>query len=368
MLWLDTLAPLSDGATRRAAAPMAFRPFRIRGIVQDGRQVPVEEDVATTLPFGQVRRFRRPGAGRRVLVVAPLAGSFPLLMRDLVAGLLHHAPEVAVTDWPDPRHVPLAAGRFGFDENVLETAQMIRALGPGAHVVGVCQGVIAAFAASALLAEDGLAPLSLTLLGGPVDPARNPTRLDRTLAAKPLSALGALMEQVPVPFAGASRSVFPRRRQMQAFGFYLWRQALNGGELPLKLVLDDGTEPFLFPLTRLCWDMMDIPAEFFLENVGHVFQARSLARGTLEVAGRRVRPEALERTALLTGEAAQDDIAAPGQTGAAQDLCRAMPDDLRRRLLVPRAGHFSLFYGKRMREEVLPPLANLMEMAEQRLG
>lgn len=368
MMWLDTLVPLHDGATHRVAAPMAFRPFRIRAIEANGHRAPVEEDIAATLPFGQVRRFRRAGTGRRVLVVAPLAGSFPLLMRDLVAGLLHHAPEVAVTDWPDPRHVPGAAGRFGFDENVLETAQMIRALGPGAHVVGVCQGVIAALAASALLAEEGLAPLSLTLLGGPVDPARSPTRLDRALAAKPLPVLGALMEQVPVPFAGAGRYVFPRRRQMQAFGLYLWRQALNGGELPLKLVLDDGAEPFLFPLTRLCWDMMDIPAEFFLENVERVFQKRALACGTLEVAGRKVRPEALERTALLTGEAAQDDIAAPGQTAAAQELCRAIPDDLRRRLLLPRGGHFSLFYGRCMREEVLAPLTDLMTASEQRLG
>ncbi|TCT06785.1 polyhydroxyalkanoate depolymerase [Aquabacter spiritensis] len=366
-MWLDAFAPLHDGPAGAAAS--AFRPFGIRSVAMGGRRVPVVEDVPAHLSFARLRRFRGAGPDRSVLVVAPLAGSFPVLMRDLVVGLLRHAACVAVTEWPDARHVPAALGRFGFDENCLEVAQMTRALGPGAHVVGVCQGVIPALAASALLAEEGVAPLSLALLGGPVDPLRAPTRVDRILAERPLSDLAAgLTDTVPAGFPGAGRRVLPRRRQMQTFGFYLWRQALSGGELPIKLIADDGEDPFSYPLARLCWDMMDIPAEFFLETVERVFKARALPSGTLEVAGRRVRFDALVRTALLTAEAEKDDIAAPGQTVAAHDLCRAVPHDLRRRLLVPAAGHFSLFHGGRMRETVLPGCVRLMEMAEHRLG
>lgn len=364
-MWLDTQIAFQEGSSPDVRG-LAFRAFGIRFARLDTGMATVEETIAGHMPFSQMRHFRSTGPQRRVLVVAPLAGGFPILMRDLVAGLLRHASEVAVTDWPDSRHVP-ADRHFGFEENCLETARMIRALGPGCHVVGVCQGVIPALCATLLLAAHNESPLSLTLLGGPVDPARNPTNLDRILADGSVADFERLMECVPTPFAGAGRRVFPRRRQMQTFALYLWRQAMAGGELPFKLLADDGEDPFLFPLARLCWDMMDIPAEFFLTNVDLVFQRRALMGGTLEIAGHRLMPEALTACALLTGEAELDDISAPGQTHAAHDLCRAVPSGLAQHVLVPRAGHFSLFYGRSMREWVLPAIANLMATAERRM-
>ncbi|OYX13954.1 MAG: hypothetical protein B7Z15_05520 [Rhizobiales bacterium 32-66-8] len=365
-MWLDSLAPLSPGASGDdALPPAAFRSLALRAVRIAGADVPVREDVAATLPFAVLRRFTRGDGPRRVLVVAPLAGGFPALMRDLVVALLGIADTVALTDWADARHVPLARGAFGLADNCLQTAQMIRALGPDVHVVSVCQGVIPALAASALLAEEGLAPRSLSLIGGPVDTACRPTRLDRLLTSKPLADLAAeTMEPVLPPFAGAGRQVFPHRRQMQAFGLYLWRQSLFGGELPRKLMLDDGSDPFRFPLARLCWDMMDIPAEFFLENVARVFQERALPNGTLTVAGHAVRPDRLTDCALLTVEGEDDDISAPGQTEAAHALCPNIPPALHQSVLVPRAGHFSLFYGTRMRRHVLPALEDIFRRAE----
>jgi len=366
-MWLDTRAPLSSGAPESGEAlpPAAFRSFALRSIRLDGADVPVREDVAASLPFSVLRRFTRGDGPRKVLVVAPLAGGFPALMRDLVVALLGIADTVAITDWADARHVPLARGAFDLEDNCLETAQMIRAMGRDVHVVAVCQGVIPALAAASLLAEEGLAPRSLSLIGGPVDTTRRPTRLDRLLASKPLADLAAeTMEEVLPPFAGAGRRVFPHRRQMQAFGLYLWRQSLLGGELPRKLMLDDGADPFRFPLARLCWDMMDIPAEFFLENVARVFQERALPNGTFAVAGRPVRPERLDACALLTVEGEDDDISAPGQTEAAHALCPNIPLALHQSVLVPRAGHFSLFYGARMRRHVLPALADIFLRAE----
>lgn len=361
-MWLDARVPFQDGPAPDVRG-LAFRAFCLGGAKVGAELTPVEERIAGHLPFAQMRRFRREGDARRVLVVAPLAGGFPILMRDLVAGLLRHAGEVCVTDWPDPRHVP-AAHAFTFEDNCLETARMMRACGPGAHVVGVCQGVVPALCAALLLAEQGEAPASLTLLGGPVDPSRNPTHLDRLLTEGPVSDFEALMERVPPPFDGAGRLVFPRRRQMQAFALYLWRQSLAGEELPFMMMADSGDDPVLFPLARLCWDMMDLPAEFFLSHMEAVFRRRALAAGTLEIAGRRIRPEALTQGALLTGEAERDDISAPGQTRSAHDLCRALPRDRTRHVLVPNAGHFSLFYGKAMRERVLPAIAQTFERGE----
>lgn len=366
------VAPETHSTLRAGANPqvgtLAFRPFGITGIGRDEGRIEVREEVTAHQSFAQLRRFTRPGAAPiagRILVVPPLAGAFPYLMRDLVVALLGHAADVAVVDWPDARHVPRTCGAFGFDDNVRETAGFMGATGGPLHVVGICQGVVPALAAAALLAEEEAAPLSLSLIGGPVDSACRPTRLDQMLAAREPAALEGLMEIVPPFLPGAGRRVFPRRRQMNAFGLYLWRQTLAGGDLPRRLLLDEGADPFTFPLARLCWDMMDIPAEFFLGNVEQVFRRRALACGTLEVAGRSVNPAALTRTALLTLEGEKDDISAPGQTVAAHGLCPAIPPPLRAHQVIAGADHFALFYGSLMRAQVVPALTALMRQAEE---
>lgn len=345
--------------------PLAFRTFGITGIVLDGGRVPVRESVEGHLPFGQLRRFTREGPAAvagSVLVVPPLAGAFPYLMRDLVVALLGLAAEVRVADWPDARHVPIACGDFDFTDNIRATLAFMAAAGGPLHVVGICQGVVPALAAAALRAEAGAAPASLSLIGGPVDASCHPTRLDHMLGDGEPHALAGLMEIVPPFLPGAGRRVFPRRRQMQAFSLYLWRQTLAGGSLPGRLLLDEGADPLTFPLARLCWDMMDIPARFFMGNVDQVFRHRALAGGTLAVDGQIVRPAALTATALLTVEGEADDISAPGQTAAAHALC---PDAPRRaQCVVPGADHFALFYGRAMRAHVLPALAGIMRGAE----
>lgn len=356
----------SAGPASLPLDPGAFRTFGIRSVAGPaGAQVAVEETVGRVFGAGQLRSFRAAhGARRSVLLVAPLAGAFPYLLRDLVVAILGLADHVAVTDWPDARYLPVARGAFGFDANCLETAGMIAEMGPACHVVGVCQGAVPALVASALAAVEGRAPASLSLLGGPIDPACHPTNLDRVLASSGSVGDEGLFETVPAAFPGAGRRVFPRRRQMQAFGFYLWRQGLTGGELPLKLVADDGDDPMRYPLARLCWDMMDIPQEFFLENVDRVFRQRILAGGPFQVGGRDVNLTALDRTLLLTIEGEDDDIAAPGQTEAAHRLCPHLPAAFHRHRLVKGAGHFSLFYGTRMRRDVVPALSQAMAYAE----
>lgn len=369
-MWFDDLRPFRPAAADPlpCATEEAYRAFGLAsGTVCD--------TVPASLPFGRLRLFSRQQArdgvapARNVLVVAPIAGGFPFLMRDLVAALLPAAGRVGITEWPNARYLPLGAGRFGFAENCLETAQMARALavtGP-VHMVGVCQGALPAFAAACLLADEGLPVASLSLMGGPMDPARNPTRLWKMLQERSLEALEAqVMEEVPQGLPGAGRRVFPAWRQIDTFALYLWRQSITGGELPMRLLFDDGGDPLCFPLSRLCWTMMDVPAEFFMENVSTIFRDNALAHGSLEIAGHGVRAEAL-RGALLTVEGTDDDISAPGQTEAAHDLCPAVPDALRRHVSVSGAGHFGLFYGRRMRATVVPALIEAMEAGERAL-
>lgn len=379
-MWLDDLRPLTRtaGAEDRRFSDNAFRPFGITRITRGGETFPVEETLPVTLPFGRLRCFTRaggepsgPAARRRVLVAAPLAGGFPFLMRDLVVALLGIADQVAITDWPDSRYVPLSAGRFGFLENCVETAQMLRAFTTGkeggctTHLVGVCQGAVPALVSTLILAGLKVAPASLSLVGGPIDPSRNPTRLWRILQERSLEVLEEeIIEQVAERYPGAGRRVFPAWRQTDTFALYLWRQGMSGGRLPFQLAFDEGADPLLFPMVRLCWSLMDVPGEFFMENVATIFRANDLAEGRLSLDGHRIQAPRMQSTALLTVEGEDDDISAVGQTQAAHDLCVNVPEPLRAHLSVAKAGHFSLFYGRQMREQVVPAMAGIMAAGE----
>ncbi len=380
-MWLDDLRALilgPPGADRHLSED-AFRPFGLSRVRVGDGVAEVRESVAATLPFGVLRTFSRVERAqdrpqRRVLVVAPIAGGYPFLMRDLVVALLRIADEVGITEWPNARHVPLKAGPFTFADNCIETAQMMRAMA-GAfavpprqeplHVVGICQGAVPSLAAAALLAEGGMPLASLSLIGGPIDPSRNPTRLWCLLQKRAMDEVeDKVLETVPAAFAGAGRRVFPGWRQTDTFALYLMRQGMSGGSLPFHLAFDDGDDPWRYPLARLCWTLMDVPGEFFSSNVATIFRANALAQGLLEIEGHRVRPQLLRRTALLTVEGQDDDISPPAQTEIAHHLCPNVPRRLHQHVLVPRAGHFALFYGRTMRQGVLPAIARIMALGE----
>ena len=111
--------------------------------------VRVTQSDCLSLPFGILTTFSHPKVGtRRILVVAPLAGGFAVLLRDLVIGLLPHGT-VSVTDWLNARYVAAHDGRFGLEDNIRYVMAMMRQLGPDLDVVAVCQGAVAALAATA---------------------------------------------------------------------------------------------------------------------------------------------------------------------------------------------------------------------------
>ena len=82
-----------------------------------------------------------------------MSGHFATLLRDTVRTLLLDH-DVYVTDWHNIRDVPFGAGRFGLDEYTEHLIDFLAAMGPGAHVVAVCQPCVAALAAVALMSED----------------------------------------------------------------------------------------------------------------------------------------------------------------------------------------------------------------------
>ena len=158
-----------------------------------------------------------------MLVVAPLAGAYPILFRDVVVGLLRHA-NVAITDWRDPYYVPKSRGEFGLAENISYVLEMIRAIGPGGHVIGICQGAVSALAATAPLSklDEAAAPRSLTLIAGPIDPLANPTRVGLASRAFPPEFQQNVMRTVPDRFPGRGRRIYPANAQFTALmGYWL---------------------------------------------------------------------------------------------------------------------------------------------------
>jgi poly(3-hydroxybutyrate) depolymerase len=366
---LQLNSPLAPAMPRPRLYAGADQPARlsleIDSIEDHAELVPVAVQDVVQAPFCALTRLARSDRTDlpRVLVVAPLSCHFPVLLRDLVLGLLPSC-QVFITDWVNARHVPDDRGRFDLQENISYVVEAMRVIGPDLHVIALCQGAVPALVATAYHAESNAAcaPRSLVLIAAPVDPAAKPTRVSRLLKARPLSWYEHnIIGEVPAPNAGRGRLVYPGSVQLWGLLAYLARHVSEGGELLGKLLADDGADPVRFPFLDLYSAVMDLPAEVFLGIVRHVYQERTLVEGKLRVRNEAPSLRAIRATALMTVEGEYDDIAAPGQTGCAHDLCPSVPTDARRRRIVPGCGHFSLFHGRIWRTQVLPEVRAFIE-------
>ena len=92
----------------------ARRDFGISAIVLEDTVIPICAEDSAATPFCSLIEFSRADipAPPSLLIVAPLSGHFPVILRDLVLGLLPSF-RVYVTDWLNVRHVPAEHGSFG---------------------------------------------------------------------------------------------------------------------------------------------------------------------------------------------------------------------------------------------------------------
>jgi poly(3-hydroxybutyrate) depolymerase len=347
-------------------------PFAIATTEIDGRPVAVREEVVLRTPFCNLLRFARDG-GRddpKVLLVTPLSGHHATLLRETVQLLLPDH-DVYVTDWIDARLVPPSKGRFDLDDYVALVQDFLRHLGLGVHVVSVCQPCVAVLAAVALMeeSEERAAPRSLTLVAGPVDTRVNPTAVNLYVRFQPLAWFAwTAVHRVPLGRPGAGRRVYPGFLQLAGF---VYTGALRHAAAHWKIFFhalrgDDARADAHRRFYDDYFAVMDVPAEYYLQTLRTVFKTHDLARGTMTWRGRRVRLEAIRRTALMTVEGGADDVITPGQTAAAHALCPAIPPERRRRLVVPGVGHFGVFSGRGWRKEIAPRLREFIAASEER--
>ncbi|WP_296583513.1 polyhydroxyalkanoate depolymerase [Xanthobacter sp.] len=338
--------------------------FGIKTVEVGNREVQVTEENAAVLPFGTLLRFKKDVdvAQPRILVVAPLSGHFATLLVNTVKTMLPDH-DVYITDWHNAREVPLSAGPFGFDDYVEHVIRFLEIMGPGSHLVAVCQPCVQSLVAAAVMAQEKnpAVPASMTLMAGPIDCRINPTKVNELATSKPISWFEKnLISTVPKGFAGSGRRVYPGFLQLTAFVNMNLTRHIKA-HLDLYNALAEGDEEKA-ETTKAFYDeyfaVLDLAAEFYLETVRYVFQEYRLPKGELTYRGRPIDFRAIRKTALLTVEGERDDICSIGQTMAAQDICSALRPHKKRHHMQAGVGHYGVFSGRKWASQVYPIVQN----------
>jgi poly(3-hydroxybutyrate) depolymerase len=160
-------------------------------------------------------RARTQGSHRRASV-----GHYATLLRGTVEAMLP-AHEVYITDWIDARMVPRSRpAKFDLTSTSIYVIGMLDHLGPGAHVVAVCQPSVPVLAAVSLMEEDGIHSRRrpMTLMGGPIDTRRAPTAVNHYAQEKGTDWFRRnVIMAVPFPHPGFMRPVYPGFLQLSGF-------------------------------------------------------------------------------------------------------------------------------------------------------
>ena len=349
--------------------------FGIRSVDIQGSEVAVREAVEVDKPFCDLLHFKtfcdnaatleNLAALPAVLIVAPLSGHYATLLRDTVKTMLQ-GHKVYITDWKNARLVPLTEGEFHLDDYVNYIQEFIRhvqATHGHCHVMSVCQPTVPVLAAVSLMASRGEhLPLSMTMMGGPIDATKSPTAVNNLAMNKSFSWFeNNVIYRVPTNFPGAGRRVYPGF--LQHTGFVAMnpdRHLKSHYDYFKDLIKGDNSSA---ESHRQFYDeynaVLDMDADYYLETIATVFQDFKLVRGTWDVISEtgdveRVRPQDISNCALLTVEGELDDISGSGQTKAALKLCSGISTSNKSHYEVKGAGHYGIFSGRRWRDMVYP--------------
>jgi poly(3-hydroxybutyrate) depolymerase len=359
--------------------------FGIQTVPVGVQDVTIHERVVLDKPFCELRRFKRFSDDTAtlahlkgqpaVLIVAPLSGHYATLLRDTVRTMLQ-GHKVFITDWKNARTVPLSQGYFHLDDYinyVQEFIAHIHAQYGHVHVMSVCQPTVPVLAAVSLMASRGEAlPLSMTMMGGPIDARKSPTAVNNLAMQRSHEWFeNNVIYRVPTNFPGAGRRVYPGFLQHTGFvamnpdhhaksHWDYFKDLLKGDERGIEA-------------HRKFYDeynaVLDMDAPYYLETIEVVFQKFHLVNGTWDVKSaqgktERVRPQDIMGCKLLTIEGELDDISGSGQTQAAHGLCKGIAPADKQHYEVKGAGHYGIFSGSRWRTLVYPRVRDFIAAAQ----
>jgi poly(3-hydroxybutyrate) depolymerase len=344
-----------------AAAPRGKPAFGLDSTTIDGRTVPIIETIEAQKTFGQLKHFVRDGAGEgdpKLLIVAPMSGHFATLLRGTVERMLP-GHDVYITDWRDARNVPLSQGGFDLDDYIDYLVGWLEHIGPGAHMLAVCQPSVPSYAAVSLMSASNhpCLPRTLTMMGGPIDTREAPTAVNALAVERPLSWFKQnVVATVPMNYPGGGREVYPGFLQLAGFmSMNLGNHLLSHWAMFKHLVEGadesaDATKKFYDEYRSVC----DMTAEFYLQTVEHVFQKHSLPKGEFMHRGSLIDPGAITKVALLAVEGEKDDISGLGQTRAALKIATHLPETMKQYYVAPGVGHYGIFNGSKWRNVIAP--------------
>jgi poly(3-hydroxybutyrate) depolymerase len=267
--------------------------------------------------------------------------------------------DVYITDWRDARDVPLSEGHFDLDDYIDYVIAFLEHIGPGTHMLAVCQPSVPCYAAACIMAADAnpARPKTLTMMGGPIDTRKAPTVVNTLATERPLSWFESnVVATVPFQYPGAGRKVYPGFMQLAGFmSMNLGNHLKSHWEMYKHLVEGDGesadaTKDFYDEYRSVC----DMTAEFYLQTVREVFQEHSLPRGKFDHRGKRIDPGAITDIGILAIEGERDDISGVGQTKAAITISTGLPETHKKYYLAETVGHYGIFNGGKWRTKIAP--------------
>lgn len=350
-----------------ASAAYGKPAFDIQTVTVDGRSHPVTEAIVVHRPWANLLHFSHPGLASnapRLLIVAPMSGHFATLLRGTVERMAERA-HVFVTDWADAKMVPLAEGAFDLDDYIDYLIGFLEYLGEGVHVLAVCQPSVPALAATAIMADTKhpCRPLTLTMMGGPIDTREAPTSVNDLAMQRPIEWFrNTVIATVPLQYPGAGRQVYPGFLQLAGFmSMNLGNHMLSHYHMFKHLVAGadedaDATKDFYEEYRAVC----DLNAAYYLQTVEEVFQKHSLASGTFTHRGKAVDLARITDTAILAVEGERDDISGIGQTRAALHLATGLAGSRKKYHLAPEVGHYGIFNGSKWRTRIAPIVEDWM--------
>src|SRR5256714_1053873 len=360
---------LFERTTRRSSQPE----WGINSTMVGGTRVAVNIKSVWERPFCRLLRFERaleiaPKRPQpKLLIVAPMSGHYATLLRGTVEAFLPNH-DVYITEWVDARMVPVADGRFDLDDYIDYVISVLHALGGDTHVVAVCQPSVPVLAAVARMEaqDDAFVPLTMTLMGGPIDTREHPTVVNQLAEQRGIDWFRRhVLAKVPFPHPGFIRDVYPGFLQLNGFiSMNLDRHMDAHKNLFKDLVKGDGD---LVDKHRDFYDeylaVMDLTAEYYLQTVDTVFIKHALPKGEMTHRGKLVDPSRITRVALMTVEGENDDISGLLQTEATHEVCSSIPPHRRVHYVQKGVGHYGVFNGSRFKSEIVPRISDFMMSA-----
>ncbi len=252
------------------------------------RELEVTEEVVYATPFGSLLHFKKENSPEqpRMLLVAPMSGHFATLLRGTVKTLLQDH-DVYITDWHNPRDIPLDARqirprRIYRAPDHLSRPDWARARTWWRSASRRCRRWRPRRSCRRTITRRGRR--RLTLMAGPIDTRIQPTKVNEFAKSKPLKWFEEnLINYVPFQCKGAFRQVYPGFIQLTAFvSMNLERHIKSHIDLADHLAKGETEKA---ETIKTFYDeyfaVMDLPAEFYIETIRDVFQEHLLPQGKL---------------------------------------------------------------------------------------